>query len=284
MEVTLAELNAYLNDYNDSEDIQAQKIGMLKSAQSIVEKNLGYTLGEASEEETYTWVNKCSFGIMLPKPVEITTLKINGDTITDYLCHGIWYVKDKDNMYRDYKNAEIAITGYWNLQPTPDIVKLVMLKIASLMFMETQKRIGVSGVQLPDGMGHQYISYTNYDKHLLALTPYRAPWRFSIGKTIGAVAEAITFDSATQVGGVPGLTSTTEILLRFDKNPQTLLASDITITGATKGTLSGTGNIRTISITNITVADGETVTVAIASPDGYTLTGSPKDVVVYVGA
>lgn len=188
MEVLLSEFNAYLNDYNDTAEIQALKTEMIKSAQSLVEKHLGYTLGEAATEETYTWVNKTSFAVMLPKPCEITTIKINGDIVTNYLTHGMWYIKDKDNLYRDYQNAEIEIKGYWNLQPTPDIVKIVILKISSLMYMETNKRIGVSGVQLPDGMGHQYISYTNYNKHLQALNPYRAPWRFEIGKTLGGGA------------------------------------------------------------------------------------------------
>lgn len=282
MEVTLAEFNTYLNDYNDSAEVQALKIDMLNSAQVLCEKHLGYTLGEAATEETYTWINKSSFAILLPKPCEITTVKINGDTVTNYLTHGLWYIKDSDNYYRDYRNAEIEIKGYWNLQPTPDIIKIAILKIASLMYLETGKKIGVSGVQLPDGMGHQYISYTNYNKHLLALNPYKAPWRFEIGKTLGAVATAVAWSSAVQVGGVPATTDTSGIVLTFDENPATLLASDITVTGATKGALTGSGTIRHLAISGITVADGETVTIAIANPIGYTLTGSPKNVIVYV--
>lgn len=284
MEVTLAEFNAYINDYNDTAAQQALKIDMLNSAQSLVEDYLGYTLGEAAAEETYTWLNKCSHSVMLPKPCEITTLKINGDSVTSYLEHGRFYVRDKDNYYRDYRNALIEIKGYWNLQPTPDVVKMVILKIASLLAMETNKRIGVTGVQLPDGNGHQYVSYTNYKKHLLALNPYRAPWRYEIGKSIGAVATAVVFTGAEQIGGIPTVADTESILLVFDENPATLTVSDITVTGATKGTLSGSGTVRILTISAITVLDGENVTVAIASPEGYTLTGSPKTVAVYVEA
>ena len=283
MEVLLNEFNVYLNDYNDTQDINALKTEMLVSAQSLVERFLGYTLGEAETEETYTWINRVSFGIMLPKPCEISEIKINGDVVTNYLTHGIWYIKDKDNLYRDYKNAEVEITGYWNLQPTPEIVKIVILKIASLMYMETNKRIGISGVQLPDGMGHQYISYTNYSKHLAALNPYRAPYRFEIGKTLGIPATAIEWTNALQVGGVPATASTSDIILMFNKNPSTLTLDDITVTGATKVSLSGSGTIRSLAITDITVADGESIDIAIASPSGYTLSGSPKSVTVYVG-
>jgi len=50
-------------------------------------------------------------------------------------------------------------------------------------------------------------------------------------------------------------TQDTDILtLIFDKDPTTLTAADITITGATKGTLSGSGNTRTLAISGITVA------------------------------
>jgi len=62
------------------------------------------------------------------------------------------------------------------------------------------------------------------------------------------------------------------------------VAADITVTGATKGTLSGTGTTRTLEISGITVANGEEVDVAIANPDGYTVTPGSRDVAVYVAS
>ena len=41
------------------------------------------------------------------------------------------------------------------------------------------------------------------------------------------------------------------------------------------------GTTRSLAISGITVANGETVSVAITSPTGYSLTGSPKTAVVY---
>ncbi|HOV12803.1 MAG TPA: DUF1566 domain-containing protein [Spirochaetota bacterium] len=69
--------------------------------------------------------------------------------------------------------------------------------------------------------------------------------------------------------------------LTFSVDPTTLAASDITVTGATKGALSGTGTTRSLAISAITVGNGETVSVAIASPSGFTISGSPKTAVVY---
>lgn len=92
---------------------------------------------------------------------------------------------------------------------------------------------------------------------------------------------AFTFESAVQTGGTSGTTDSTALTLTFSDDPTTLTAGDITVTGATSGELTGTGTTRTLAISDITVGNGETVSVAIASPSGYTIDGSPETVVVY---
>jgi len=92
---------------------------------------------------------------------------------------------------------------------------------------------------------------------------------------------AVTFESAVQTGGTSGTANSTGLTLTFSVDPTTLAASDITVTGATKGALSGSGLTRTLAISDITVGNGETVSVAIASPSGFTISGSPQTAVVY---
>ena len=92
---------------------------------------------------------------------------------------------------------------------------------------------------------------------------------------------SVVFQSAVQSGGISGTNETTGLTLTFDVDPTTLAASDITVTGATKGTLSGTGTTRSLAISSITVANGETVSVSITSPSGYSISGSPITAVVY---
>ncbi|MBN1603577.1 MAG: InlB B-repeat-containing protein [Chitinispirillaceae bacterium] len=81
--------------------------------------------------------------------------------------------------------------------------------------------------------------------------------------------------------GESGKVTTTELTLTFNVNPTTLTESNITLTGATRGALTGTGLTRTLVISNITVADGQVVTVAISNPPGYEITGSPRTIAVY---
>ncbi|MBN2650824.1 MAG: DUF1566 domain-containing protein [Spirochaetales bacterium] len=92
---------------------------------------------------------------------------------------------------------------------------------------------------------------------------------------------AVTFESAVQTGGTSGTVDSTGLILTFSVDPTSLTADNITVTGATKGTLSVTGTTRTLAISNITVANGETVSVAIADPSEFTISGSPQTTVVY---
>jgi hypothetical protein len=92
---------------------------------------------------------------------------------------------------------------------------------------------------------------------------------------------AVTLLLAIQTGGTWFATDSTGLLLLFDVDPAALTADNITVTGATKGPLLGTGAWRNLAISNITVANGTTVSVTITSPVGYSMSGSPQTAVVY---
>lgn len=79
-------------------------------------------------------------------------------------------------------------------------------------------------------------------------------------------------------------TTTTEIYFTFSADPEGLTADDITVVGATKGVLSGTGLERTLTISNITVPNASEITVTIGSIDGYEITPTVRSVVVYVAS
>lgn len=91
----------------------------------------------------------------------------------------------------------------------------------------------------------------------------------------------VVLQSAEQTGGASGTADSTGLTLSFDVDPTTLTADDITLTGAVKGVLSGSGLTRSLSISDIGVGDGETVSVAITNPAGYSISGSPKTAAVY---
>ncbi len=91
----------------------------------------------------------------------------------------------------------------------------------------------------------------------------------------------VNFSNAVQTGGATGTADSTGLILTFNVDPATLTADNITVTGATKGALTGSGTTRDLAISDITVNDGATVSVSITSPDGYSISGSAKTAVVY---
>jgi len=92
---------------------------------------------------------------------------------------------------------------------------------------------------------------------------------------------SVIFSGVTQAGGTSGTADTTSLTLTFSVDPATLTADNITVTGAAKGALTGTGTTRTLAISGITVADGATVSVEITNPEGFEISGTPRTAVVY---
>jgi uncharacterized repeat protein (TIGR02543 family) len=97
--------------------------------------------------------------------------------------------------------------------------------------------------------------------------------------TVNRASEPVSF-SGLEANGESGVT-TTELTLTFDKDPTTLTIGDVAVSGATKGTLSGSGTTRTLGISAITAGDGGDVTVTITNPTGFTITPASMTVPVH---
>jgi hypothetical protein len=116
--------------------------------------------------------------------------------------------------------------------------------------------------------------------------PDNAPLTFSMDLQVDGTPDidvntAITFSTLTADGASES--ETTDLLtLTFSADPVGLVAGNITVTGATKGVLAGTGVSRTLAISSITVDNGETITVDVSSPEGLAISPKSKTVVVYV--
>ena len=98
----------------------------------------------------------------------------------------------------------------------------------------------------------------------------------------GTVLENVTF-TAEQVGGTRNSVSSTGILLRFNREVTGLSAGSITIANGTgsavRGTLSGSGDTYTISLTDVPVQG--TVNVSIANFGAFTVTNNPQQAEVF---
>jgi hypothetical protein len=80
--------------------------------------------------------------------------------------------------------------------------------------------------------------------------------------------------------GTPNDVSTTDLTLTFDGDIENLTADLITVEGAVKGGLSGSGASWTLAVSDISVANGENVTVTLTNPEGFEISPLFKTVAV----
>lgn len=90
----------------------------------------------------------------------------------------------------------------------------------------------------------------------------------------------ITFISAV-ANGESGVTNSSAITMTFSEDPGEIADTDFTVTDATRGALSGAGTERILAISDVTVADSETINIAIADNNGNTFSPNNRDVTVY---
>jgi len=99
--------------------------------------------------------------------------------------------------------------------------------------------------------------------------------------TANVLTRAINFTSLT-ANGTGGSVSTTVLTLTFSADVTGLASTDITVIGATKGSLTRTGTgVYNLSISSITVGDGAELTVGV-SKVGYVFTPSDQTVAAKV--
>jgi len=111
-----------------------------------------------------------------------------------------------------------------------------------------------------------------------------SPQTVAVHKTVNASEPVAVLWTELSANGAANIIDTTILTLTFNKDPISLTATHITVTGAAKGALTGTGNTRTLAISDITVNEGETLTVTIADPAGYAISGNSKTVAVHKAA
>ena len=140
------------------------------SAQEIVESYLGYQL----EQKEYTTTRKGDILKFDAKPIqEVTEVIVDGVTLTadDYSVESDRIIVEDITKRSVSKYTYTA--GYEYLDDAPEVMKIVVLKIATLLMTEANQNIGVTGVSSSDGFSRTFINYTNYQKHLIPLNKYK---------------------------------------------------------------------------------------------------------------
>lgn len=153
--------------------------GYLAAAQRVVEDYLGYPLVR-SKHFYYKRQLFDSTGILLDNlPVRsIGEFTINGCAPEcwdgSFREWGLEYpVRYNDMVYVEYfaGYGTQTATG-WDFSDLDPIIRMTILRIASLIHQESQGNIGTTGANL-GGVSRTFTNYTNYDKFLKPLNSLR---------------------------------------------------------------------------------------------------------------
>ncbi|SDD68349.1 Uncharacterized protein SAMN02799630_06087, partial [Paenibacillus sp. UNCCL117] len=153
--------------------------------------------------------------------------------------------------------------------------------------------VGNNGYVYVSTDGGNWTEYTSEDTGITSLllsVTYAGGNFYAVGSNYAKLKFTASANSATPVAlqsavadGAAGATTSTKIDLTFDTPITGLTDSDVTITdgagAAVKGSLTGSGTSWSVALTSV-LTEGD-VSVAVAAPSGYTLSGSPKTVAVY---
>ncbi|MCL2772899.1 MAG: S-layer homology domain-containing protein [Oscillospiraceae bacterium] len=146
----------------------------------------------------------------------------------------------------------------------------------------TSGDVGVKGAALVSvtGSGKTYvITVSNVTATTVYVTVQKAGYSItSATKSVNAGGNTINFKNLTADGS--SNTITTQLTITFDKTVPGLTVNDITVTGATKGILTGNGPIYYLSLTDIAVVSGQSITVRVYK-NNYVFTPDTQTVTVY---
>ena len=176
MIVAVDTFNAYSGNYEDSADAAALKVAFLESAEEIISSYLSYH----PEERLYQDViltGTDSPHLLLPSRniKELISLSLDGKE-TD--CSEMILLDDRIR-FRDHKRkfskgcpVSISYQGGWKADEMPAVIRLSIMRIATLMLSETNGNIGLTGKSFADN-SRTFINYSNYKKYLEPLDGLR---------------------------------------------------------------------------------------------------------------
>lgn len=174
MIITVDEFRSYNNFYE--EDPNHLIDTYILAAEDVVFQYLGYNPEYKNYEAIYSGTGDSKLYLRETPVKQLMEVYINDSYIDP--C----YFRIKDNCIQHKLGLKVFKEGVDNIkvvysagQYTEDInpaIKLAVLRIASLMLAEANGNIGISGKAFGDN-SRTFISYSNYDKYLKPVDPYR---------------------------------------------------------------------------------------------------------------
>jgi hypothetical protein len=179
--VSVEELQKYSNVYG--EELLQQSY--IDASENIVNNYLGYS--PALHGYTHYFDGTGTNELQLKsRPITTTiSVEINGESISlsefytimdsEFLYYNKIFPCGKRNIKVEY-DAGYGITvddDVTNSAYLPEIIKLTVLRIASILQAESDGNVGITSKSFADSGTRTFTNYTNFDKFLLPISSYK---------------------------------------------------------------------------------------------------------------
>lgn len=174
MIVNVEQLNVYSGNMETSSEVVDLKTTILGAAQQTVSDYLGYDIESAERDDFVSGIGQNKLYLYALPVTEVSHVLHCGREIpASAYTFGDRYLRLNSGVFASgIDNYEVIYTAGWTEATLPEIVKLTVLQIASLMLQETEGNIGITGKSFAEN-SRTFINYTNFDKWLKKLDPYR---------------------------------------------------------------------------------------------------------------
>lgn len=175
--VTVTDFNAYTGNYEESD----LKQYYLDSAESIVSSYLGYDIECQEYDETIEGLD-APYLILNALPIEsVDSITEKDGTVVDYDEDDVEIKAEKVTVYDDDTPVtfsrgtryRVVYTAGYDDTTIPGLVKLTVLRIASLLITESSGNIGITAKSFGDAGSKTFVNYTNFAKYLEPISTYR---------------------------------------------------------------------------------------------------------------
>lgn len=174
MIVSTTEFNTYSGNCETGNDVVALKESILKATQEIVTNYLGFNPESEQRDDFISGIGTNRLYLFAHPVTLVASVKIDGAALlSDEYTIDDNYLRMKQGVWPlGIENVEVVYTAGWSAQTLPQTVKMVILQIATLMLQEAGENIGITGKSFGEN-SRTFINYTNFEKWLKKLDPYR---------------------------------------------------------------------------------------------------------------
>lgn len=171
---SIEELQKYSGVYLDEEENNSQ-IMFIGSAQNIVENYLGYDIEQKDYSKVYNGLGYKDLRLGVKNITALNKIEIDGNIKTP----ASFYIDDDSIIYiygefpAGYKNIYVEFTAGYDKETIPELIKLTVLRIATLLQSESDSNIGITSKSFGDSGTRVFQNYTNFDKYLKPLSRYK---------------------------------------------------------------------------------------------------------------